>query len=119
MADFTFKQGEDKKISVSVIKNGAPVDLTTCPNIKAILKVNNTEQKKYSVVGETGYGDLQVDSVNPNQVNIMVERDDSKNFPVGAISIILLPAFTDSDFADGIRVEEYKFNIGRVIPGEG
>lgn len=118
MADIQFKQGEDIVIPVSVIKSGSPVDLSDCENVKAILKVNGIEQKKYSVVAESNYGVIVIDSVNTNKAKIIVEREESKSFPVGAISIILLAAFTDVTFADSVRVEEYKFNIGRVITGE-
>lgn len=119
MADYSFKQGEDKKITVSVMKNGSPIELDQCPNVKAILKVNNVEQKKYSVTKESGFGTLKVDSSTKNLLHIFVEREDSKNFPVGMVTVIVLPAFTDAEFDDGIRVEEHKFNVGRVNPGEG
>ena len=119
MADYSFKQGEDKKISVSIVKNGSSVALNDCTNIKAILKVNNVEQKKYSVTHESGYGTLKVDTTNTNQLHIFVEREDSKTFPVGVVTLIVLPAFTDTEFDDGLRVEEFKFNVGRIMPGEG
>jgi hypothetical protein len=115
----TFKQGEDKKISVNVIKEGVPVDVSVCTNIKAILKVNNVEQKKYALVAETDHGSLEVPTLPTNQIDISVERDESKNFPVGAITIIVLAAFPDVTFTSGERVEEYKFAVGRVAPGEG
>lgn len=119
MAATTFQQGEDQKISVQVIEAGAAVDISVCTNIKAILKVNNIEQKKYALVPETDHGTLVVDGNNNNQVNVFVERDESKNFPVGAITVILLCAFPDPEFSDGVRVQEYKFSVGRVTIGEG
>lgn len=115
----TFKQGEDKKISVNVIKEGVPVDVSVCTNIKAILKINNVEQKKYALVPETDHGSLEVPVTPTNQIDISVERDESKNFPVGAITIIVLAAFPDVTFTSGERVEEYKFAVGRVSIGEG
>ena len=115
----TFKQGEDKEIKVAVVENGLAVPLTGCINIKGILKVNNVIQKKYALVPETDFGSLVVDGVNTNQANIFVERAESVNFPVGAITIILLAAFPDVSFPDGERVEEFKFAVGRVTPGEG
>lgn len=118
MADYIFKQGEDIVIPVSVIKSGSPVDLSACANVKAILKVNNIEQKKYALVPETNYGTLTIDSVDTNKAKLVIERSESKDFPVGVISIILLAAFTDATFADSLRVEEYKFNVGRVLAGE-
>lgn len=118
MADYIFKQGEDIVIPVSVIKSGSPVDLSACANVKAILKVNNIEQKKYALVPETNYGTLTIDAVDTNKAKLVIERSESKDFPVGVISIILLAAFTDATFADSLRVEEYKFNVGRVLAGE-
>jgi len=119
MAAVTFQQGEDQKISVQVIEAGAAVDISACTNIKAILKVNNIEQKKYAMIPETDHGTLLVDGAITNQANIFVERDESKNFPVGAITLILLCAFPDADFSDGVKVQEYKFSVGRVTIGEG
>lgn len=115
----TFKQGEDIKISVAVIENALPVVLTGCINIKAMLKVNNVLQKRYALIPETDFGELNVDTVNTNQANILVERTESVNFPVGAVTVILLCAFPDVAFPDGERVMEYKFAVGRVTPGEG
>ena len=119
MADFSFKQGEDKKVSIGIVKNGVAVDLTTAINIKAILKVNSAEQKKYALTAETGFGTLEVDGTITNQVNIFVQREETKGFPVGNITVILLISFVDTDFTDGERVEELKFNVGRVSLGEG
>ena len=113
----TFKQGEDKKISVQVIENGLPTNLTVCTNIKAQLFVNNILQTKYALIPETDHGTLAVDATNNNQCNIYVERDDSKNFPVGACSICLLCAFPNAEFTDGIEVREFTFQVGRVAPG--
>ena len=114
----TFKQGEDKKISVAVIEGGTAIDLTTCTNIKAVVKVSNTEMKKYSLQEETDNGKLDVDQTETNKVNIFIEREESKNFPTGNITIILLCAFPNTDFVDGIEVREFKFSIGRVVLGE-
>lgn len=115
----TFKQGEDKKISVNVIENGVPTDLSVCTNVKSLLHVNNVLQKRYALIPETDHGKAEVDGTTTNQVNTFVERDDSKNFPVGAVSIVLLCSFPNVDFIDGIEVREYKFSVGRTAPGEG
>lgn len=114
-----FKQGEDVKISVNVIEGGTPTDLSVCTNIKAVLSVNNVRQSKYALVPETDYGKLEVDNNEDNQVNVYVERSDSKNFPVGAVTIVLLCSFPNVDFEDGVEVREFKFNVGRVSFGEG
>jgi hypothetical protein len=113
----TFKQGEDKKITVQVIENGLPTNLNPCTNIKAQLYVNNILQAKYSLIPETDHGLLIVDTTNSNQANIYVERNESKNFPVGACSVCLLCAFPNTEFSDGIEVREFTFQVGRVAPG--
>jgi hypothetical protein len=114
-----FKQGEDISIPVLVLKDGAAVDLSTCENVKAILKVNGVEQKKYSKTTEIDYGELTIEALTTNQANILVERDHSKEFPVGIATVILLASFTDATFESGYRTEEYKFTVGRVVAGEG
>jgi hypothetical protein len=115
----TFKQGEDKKISVQVIENGLPTNLSPCTNIKVQLHVNNILQAKYSLIPETDHGLLEVDTLNNNQVNIYVERNESKNFPVGACTVCMLCAFPNPSFSDGIEVREFTFQVGRVAPGCG
>jgi hypothetical protein len=115
----TFKQGEDKKLSVQVIEGGVATDLTVCTNIKALLHVNNVIQSKYSLIPETDHGLLSVDALITNQANVFVERDDSKNYPVGAVTICLLCSFPNVEFSDGIEVREFKFQIGRVAAGCG
>lgn len=113
-----FQQGEDQKLSVLVIENGSPVDVSACANIKAILKVGGVEQKKYALVAETDHGTLLVDNTNNNQVNIFVTRDESKLFTAGSISIVLVCPFVDTSFPGNVRHQEYKFNVGRIIEGE-
>ena len=115
----TFNQGEDKKISVNVIEGGVATDLSVCTNVKALVKVNNVLQKRYAQIPETDHGQALVDGLTTNQVNIFVERDDSKNFPVGAVSVCLLCAFPNPEFVDGIEVREFTFQVGRVAPGCG
>lgn len=114
-----FQQGEDVKISVNVIEGGSATDLSVCTNVKALVMVNNVLQKRYAQIPETDHGKAEVDAGTNNQVNIYVERDDSKNFPVGAVSVVLLCAFPNVEFTDGIEVREFKFNVGRCSLGEG
>lgn len=118
MASVAFKQGEDKIISVQVVKAGLPVALNACPNIKAILKIGDSELKKYALISEVNYGTLNVSVTPTNEANIIVEREHSKLFPIGQLSLVLLCSFNDPAFDDGIRVEEYKFNVGQVLKGE-
>jgi len=117
MASIDFKQGEDKLVSVQVIKSPA-VDLTTAINIKAVLKNGTTVLKSYSLLPESGYGTLEVDGLLTNQVNIAVERADSQNFPVGPLKVVLLVEYIDVLFPDGGRTEEYTYIVGNIRTGE-
>ena len=115
----TFKQGEDKKITITVISKGTDVDVSTCTNIKAIIRMDNEPQKKYSLLEESDHGILLVDEDTVNKVHIFIEREHSKNFPIGQMNLVLLCSFPNSDFADGTEVREFAFNSGRVIKGNG
>ncbi len=119
MADFSFKQGEDKKVIVEIIKNGANVDVSAAPKIQAKLYVGTTEQKRYSLTPEADYGTLEVDGTDNWKVNIFLERADTKLWPVGIISIAVVVEFTDVTFPEGTRSEEYQFKVGRVLEGKG
>jgi len=76
-------------------------------------------QKRYAQIPETDHGNCEVDGSITNQVNTYVERDDSKNFPVGAVSICLLCSFPNVEFGDGIEVREFSFQVGRCSTGCG
>lgn len=119
MAAISFKQGEDKKIDLNVMRDGAAVDITVCTNVKAIIKVKDAEQSKYALVPEGGFGTLTVGPTPTNLLTLKVERTESKNFVTGPMTVIVLCAFPDVDFPDGERVEEYKFTPGRIDIGEG
>lgn len=114
----TLKQGEAKIISLRVIKEGVAVDLSSCPNIKAIFSIDGVISNKYALVDETDYGKLTVNTTTTNQVDIVVERSQSANFPPGLLKVVLLIAYPDAAFADGERPEEEVFlNVARIQLG--
>lgn len=119
MADYSFKQGEDKKILLVVSKDGTHLDISAATKIMAKMLINDVFAKNYSLTPEADYGTLEVDGTNNFQVNLFVERSDSKIFPVGVISIALDIEFIDTTFPAGTRTEEYSFRVGRVLVGQG
>lgn len=130
MANINFKQGEDAIISIDVIKDAVTVDISGVTSLKAILKVNGIDQRVYSLnAGNDSngipYGKLLLDGgLNPpgtsdSTFHLIVDREDSITFPVGVITVIALVGFTDDNFNDGERTEEFKFSVGRVQAGEG
>lgn len=112
------KQGDDSKIQVDIVDNGSPVDLTSITKIKGVIKIGTFEEK-YSLVSESGFGKISKESSPNNRVNVFVERDQSKNFPIGAMSLTLIVTTTDADFPEGERSKQYDFNIGRTTSGNG
>lgn len=111
-----FKQGEDVKITVSVTETPA-INFSLATSIKAILKVNNIEQKRYSLNTITNYGDLAVNPTNNNEIDIFVERAESQNFPTGSVTIDLVAALPNITFPDGNQIREWNFNVGRCTVG--
>lgn len=118
MANVNFRQGEDVKLLLQIKKDGVTIDVSSAPKIKChLMKPDNTLVWKYSLLEETDYGKLEVDSINNYQVNVLVERSESKNFPVGLLKAVVAVSFIDTDFPDGIRVQEYSFTPAYVLKG--
>lgn len=115
MTPINFKQGEDVKITIEVTETPA-ISFATATSIKALLKVNGIEQKKYSLNTTTNYGILEVDTV-PSKINIFVDRTESATFPVGNVTIDIVAEVPNLDFPDGNQVREWNFNAGRVTVG--
>jgi len=115
------KQGEDSVASIQILdKSGVAVDLTAVPNIKAFIKVNGVEQsKRYALNPSTGVGTLTVNGTIDNQIDIVLEREETASYPEGIMRAIVLVSETDGTFGDGDKVTEYSANIGKVLIGEG
>ena len=120
MADFSIKQGEDKKVMLTVTQGGSNIDVSTAPKIMAKLLIGGVFAKNYSLTPEADYGTLEVDGTNNYQVNLFIERADSKLFPVGIMTVALVVEFTDTSFpVTGTRTQEWAYTIGRVSVGQG
>lgn len=111
-----FKQGDDSKIIIPIVETPA-IDFNTAEDIKVILFIDTVEQKKYSLGQQTGYGVVEIDSVNANQLNVFVERDHSVNFAVGAVRAYILAKFQNAEFPDGNQVKSWELIVGRVMAG--
>lgn len=119
MADYSFKQGEDKKVSVIIVKSGTQEDVSGCPKIMAKVCIGTVEVKGYSLTPEADFGTLEVDGTNNYQINLFFEREDTKLWPTGVITVAVVVQFTDMTFPEGTRSEEYTFKVGRVLQGLG
>lgn len=119
MTPIVFKQGEDKKVSV-IVTDTPTVDFTTAIKIvAAIIDSNGNELKRYDNLGTTGYGVLEVDGTDTNQINIFVERADSVDFPVGVSKVYLSAELPDVAFPDEGATKSWEFkNAVRVTKGE-
>ena len=119
MADFSIRQGEDMKVLLPVVSNGTNVNISACPKIMAALLIGDQVVKNYSLTPEADYGTLEVDGTNNWQVNLFILRAESKSFPIGVMSVVLLCEFTDETFPSGTRTEQFFYRIGRCLESKG
>ncbi|MCS7029482.1 MAG: hypothetical protein NZ519_12025 [Bacteroidia bacterium] len=119
MAETIIRQGEDVLLKVDIMDGTTPVVLnpTNINNIVAVLYVANTEVAKYSLNSMPGHGTLDYHPTQNNSINIVVEREQSKNFNIGVLKVVVLIQFIDPEFPDG-KHREFVVSIGRVIKGE-
>lgn len=83
------KQGEDLLLPIIMMVDGNLIDLTTVTNIVVGFSTNTGAQytKKYSLVAKTGYGDVVLDTVNPNRIFVKLTSADSKVLSPGILTI--------------------------------
>lgn len=120
MATYIIKQGEDKKIVISVKdSSGAPINVTTASEIRAVIFVGNTKLESYSL-SDPDYGKVELTPEGPtNEVNIFVDRGHTRLWPTGALRVALIVSLPDADFPDATKDSEYDFLVGRVVEGLG
>jgi hypothetical protein len=119
MAEIVLRQGEDLLLKVNIMDGTTPVALVPedVANIIAVAYVGTTEVAKYSLNELAGHGSLDYHPTQNNAINIAVEREQSKNFPIGVLKVVTLIQFVDENFPDG-KHREFTSAIGRVIKGE-
>lgn len=117
MPTYKFKQGDDKKLELLMIKDELALDIQDAISVKANLVVNGKTQKVYSKTPTGEEGTLTVPISPVNQINLFIERDDSKLFVVGSGYIDVLLAFEDLEFPDGNFVEN--ITVGRLQVTKG
>lgn len=111
-----FRQGEDVTINVPIIDNyNYPVDVSTCNDILAVLRVNNIEFSQYTLVPRPGIGSIEVDLAYNNVIKIKVTREQSKSFPTGRVNVTFVLQLPDG--AGGFKNDEYTVEVGSVITG--
>ena len=96
-----FFTGEQKTLSIDVKDaNGNAVDLTLCSDIIAYFIVNGTENSKYALVTQSGYGALTLDAIT-GRFNITILATSTVNLTNG------LTAYIGSKlkYSDGTKIE--------------
>jgi len=115
------KQGEDQVVDLPIYKNNQPLNLTSAVEIRVKIKITkngtSTYPQKYSKSVQTGYGVCKVKTGtgNENIVQVVIEREHSKNFVDGIISFYVVVQFSDVNFENDVRTEQYEIlNAGTV-----
>jgi hypothetical protein len=118
--EIRLKQGEDLLIEVIVLdNNNNKVDLSTATKIRGSISIKNLVIKKYyesnleSAI--SGYGTMEIDSVNNYQLNIAVTREQSSLFPIGTMEFTVLIDFPDLTLTN--KRVEYTCTLGIVEKG--
>ena len=112
----TLAQGEDRVIQVPFIDDaGTPIDLSTAVDAVVLLQVNNKTQAKYSIVAKTGYGEASINSTNNHIIDIVVKRDQSKNFSTGILKLVCVANIPDTVL--GVKAIERVVAAGEVVQG--
>lgn len=129
MAITTFKQGEDAKVVIEVLKDGSPLDISSnatepANGIKLILIDESGSEHCFTLNTESGCDGviqpISTDVGEEHKIIIYLDRADTAILPVGYIDAVAIISLTNADYIpDGSRVEEYFFkNVAKVIAGQ-
>lgn len=113
------KQGEDIFINLPVTnENNEIVDILNAEKVRMSIYIKNQHIISFmdlSLEGSllSGYKDMEV--ATGNELNIVLTRDITKNFPTGEMKAIVLVEETGSNLS--LIRNEYSFVIGTVEEG--
>jgi len=115
-----FRQGEDLILEITVLdNNNEKVSLTFAGAIRVGFNIKNQIVQKYMDISLespiSGYGSVSVDFSDDSKLNVLVTREQSKDFPIGELTATVLIEFADTAL-EGI-VNEYTYTIGNVLKG--
>ena len=119
-----FYQGENLLVELSLIKDSVPImcSSSTGVTLRAKILIANQEVATFSTDEELGYGKITlVDEVGVEKNNkfvIVINREQSKTFPVGAMTAVVEATVSDDSFLlDRVRKLVVKYPINHVQKG--
>ena len=111
------KQGDDKNIYLPALDSeNYPIDISACTEMRASLRINNQEVYKYSLTPQLGYGSIIVDGTYNNMAILQIQREQSKDFNIGKITVAIDYQFTGTN-PSGFRHYEEVYDVGEVKSG--
>lgn len=121
LREITLYRNEDARVAVDLyydpytpaqVSPNTPTPLVG--QVKAYLYVGNTLVKAYALnTPATDEGSLKLDADVHNRLQVLVLRDESKDFPIGQLNYVVHADFVDADFASGRR-EVFRGTLGVV-----
>lgn len=115
--NYKLRQGEDQVIEIVVIDDdNNKVDLTQASKIRVGLYIKNLLVFQYEPAwtGST-YGEVEVDQLIPYQLNLLLTRSQSRTFPIGDITAVVLLEFPDALLTT--KTVEYTYLVGTMEKG--
>jgi len=99
LKNYSIIQGEDKIITIDLLRDSTTIDLTSDVNIWAVLKSGTTTIYTYSSKIISGNGKIIMPiSTLINEFTLSIIRDESKTFASGNINVaVLLEEITGQD----------------------
>lgn len=118
------KQGEDVLLEVRLTRDdGTPVELsaTSYPlfvDIKAAIWVGNQSLTELALNPTPPEDVLETHLTQTDTVLIPIRKNNSKNYPIGILRVVVVVVWDDARFNPG-RHEEFTVMIGKIIKGLG
>lgn len=119
-----FYQGENLLVELSLIKDNVPImcSSSTGVSLRAKILIANQEVATFSTDDELGYGKItlvdEVAAEKNNKFVIVISREQSKTFPVGAMTAAVEATVSDNGYLkDGYRKLVVKYPINHVQKG--
>lgn len=114
------KQGDDANLNIPVHDHfNYPVDLSQANDVRIEVLVNNKVMQNYSLSDQTaqGYGVIQVDTTYNNVLQVKLQREQTKSWPVGALTAVVLIQYNDVSIPSGFRHDEETYIVGSISKG--
>ena len=116
-------QGSDRLITVSVVDcDGNLIILNdpTVENVFASLIANDCQIAEYAtdITGLTNINLMTINASNNYQLDIAINRQESINFPVADLNVLVTVIYTDANFKDNQRhVKHLVKRVATLVSG--